>query len=125
MGFPQFGGNWPALRLQQARALPAPGSVVDTSGMAVITDLGDTIAPPHPKNKTEVGRRLALYTSLLGRRRMRRRRRTAMPRHMQWANSYFAGPARPWLQCESGWRSGYRKPTRTFADRAKPWRPYE
>jgi hypothetical protein len=26
----------------------------------VITDLGDTIAPPHPKNKTEVGRRMAL-----------------------------------------------------------------
>jgi hypothetical protein len=60
MGWPQFGGNWPGLRLQQAGALPAPGSVVDTSGMAVITDLGDTLGPPHPKNKTEVGRRLAL-----------------------------------------------------------------
>jgi hypothetical protein len=55
-----FGSNWPALRLQQAAALPAPGSAVDTSGMAVITDLGDTIGPPHPKNKTEVGRRMAL-----------------------------------------------------------------
>lgn len=60
MGWPQFGSNWPGLRLQQAGALPAPGSVVDTSGMAVITDLGDTLGPPHPKNKTEVGRRLAL-----------------------------------------------------------------
>jgi len=28
--------------------------------MAVITDLGDTVGPPHPKNKTEVSRRLAL-----------------------------------------------------------------
>ena len=55
-----FGSNWPALRLQQAAALPAPGSAVDTTGMAVITDLGDTLGPPHPKNKTEVGRRLAL-----------------------------------------------------------------
>lgn len=60
MGWAQFGENWPGLRLQQAGALPAPGSVVDTSGMAVITDLGDTLGPPHPKNKTEVGRRMAL-----------------------------------------------------------------
>eukprot|EP01050_Picozoa_sp_SAG11_P015839 SAG11_NODE_2096_length_3832_cov_2.091347_2_plen_816_part_00 len=55
-----FGSNWPTLRLQQAAALPAPGSAVDTSGMAVIADIGDTLAPPHPKNKTEVGRRMAL-----------------------------------------------------------------
>jgi hypothetical protein len=54
------GGNWPELRLQQAAVLPAPGLPVDTTGMAVITDLGDTNAPPHPMNKTEVARRLAL-----------------------------------------------------------------
>lgn len=53
------GGNWPTLRLQQLAALPTPGSAVDTTGMAVITDIGDTIAPPHPKNKSEVGRRMA------------------------------------------------------------------
>jgi hypothetical protein len=44
------GGNWPEMRLAQAEALPSPGSTVDTSGMAVITDLGDTEGPPHPKN---------------------------------------------------------------------------
>lgn len=45
------GGNWPELRLQQSAVLPTPGATVDTTGMAVITDLGDTIAPPHPMNK--------------------------------------------------------------------------
>jgi len=45
------GGNWPELRLQQAAVRPAPGSPVDTTGMAVTIDIGDTIGPPHPLNK--------------------------------------------------------------------------
>lgn len=51
--------TFPALRLQQATALPHPGSLVDTAGMAVVTDLG-TPATVHPTHKAEVGRRLAL-----------------------------------------------------------------
>eukprot|EP01052_Picozoa_sp_SAG31_P048442 SAG31_NODE_10137_length_1179_cov_0.805556_2_plen_103_part_00 len=43
MHSPQFGSNWPALRLEQAVALPGPGSKVDTTGMAVLSDLGDAI----------------------------------------------------------------------------------
>eukprot|EP01046_Picozoa_sp_COSAG06_P005943 COSAG06_NODE_271_length_18677_cov_157.113360_14_plen_120_part_00 len=79
-----FGSNWPALRLQQAAALPAPGSAVDTSGMAVITDLGDTMGPPHPKNKTEVGRYVApsnpvLYCTMI----------CSSTPHFNWLASYM------------------------------------
>lgn len=53
------------IRMEQAAALPAPGAKTDTSGMAVAYDLGDRYSPfppdhVHPRNKTEVGRRLAM-----------------------------------------------------------------
>ena len=40
------GSDFPDLRLQQALALPTPGGEVDTSGMAVLIDIGDKV---HPK----------------------------------------------------------------------------
>ena len=52
-----FVGNdgWPGLREAQAMALD-----LDNTGMAVAIDIGDT-NDIHPKNKQEVGRRLALW----------------------------------------------------------------
>lgn len=52
-----FVGNpgWPGLREAQADALDLPNT-----GMAVAIDIGDT-RDIHPKNKQEVGRRLALW----------------------------------------------------------------
>ena len=46
--------NWPLLREAQAKALSLPAT-----GMAVTVDIGDA-ANIHPRNKQEVGRRLAL-----------------------------------------------------------------
>lgn len=46
--------NWPYIREAQAAAL-----ALENTGMAVITDIGDS-RDIHPKNKQEVGRRLAL-----------------------------------------------------------------
>jgi len=49
--------DFAAMRLQQSTALPGPGSLVDTSGMAVIADIGDSgtlhahvrvLVPPTP-----------------------------------------------------------------------------
>jgi sialate O-acetylesterase len=48
------GPNWPLLREAQAAALSEPGT-----GMVVSLDIGDP-DDIHPKNKREVGRRLAL-----------------------------------------------------------------
>jgi sialate O-acetylesterase len=58
-----FSGGGPLfadLRLQQAASLPTPGGDVDTTGMAVLSDIGDKAGGIHPHNKSEVGRRLAL-----------------------------------------------------------------
>lgn len=56
--------DWNHLRLEQMTALPLPGiNTTDTTGMAVTYDLGDPTSPYtsiHPRNKTEVARRLAL-----------------------------------------------------------------
>jgi hypothetical protein len=55
--------NWNQIRTEQAAALPRPGGATDTTGMAVTYDLGDPTSPYtsiHPRNKTEVARRLAL-----------------------------------------------------------------
>ena len=67
---PQDQSRWPQYymlnaRLGQAGALPLPGdNTTDTTGMAPAYDLGDMGSPyppshVHPRNKTEVGRRLA------------------------------------------------------------------
>jgi sialate O-acetylesterase len=47
------GSNWAELRESQSRTLKVPGT-----GMSVTTDIGDP-KDIHPKNKQEVGRRLA------------------------------------------------------------------
>ena len=56
--------DWNHLRLEQATALPLPGiNTTDTTGMGISYDLGDPTSPfgsVHPRNKTEVTRRLAL-----------------------------------------------------------------
>ena len=49
-------GQLPALWEAQAATLKVPGT-----GMAVITDLVDNISDIHPRNKTDVGNRLALW----------------------------------------------------------------
>lgn len=82
----QDSSKWPNYyinnaRLAQASVLPGRnGSTTDTIGMAVTADLGDMFSPyppdhVHARNKTEVGRRLAL--SLL---------------HVQYALQYPSSP---------------------------------
>ena len=51
---------FPGLRLQQAQCRPSADGLVDTTGMAVLTDVGDLAGGVHPHNKTAVGHRLAL-----------------------------------------------------------------
>jgi sialate O-acetylesterase len=48
------GNNWPLLREAQTKSLSSPNT-----GMALAIDIGDT-KDIHPKNKKEVGRRLAM-----------------------------------------------------------------
>jgi hypothetical protein len=48
------------IRQAELNVLPRPGGDVDTTGMAVIIDLGESDHRVHPRNKTEVGRRMAL-----------------------------------------------------------------
>jgi sialate O-acetylesterase len=50
-------GNWPELREAQRKTL----DVSPNTGMIVTTDLVDDLMDIHPKNKQEVGRRLALW----------------------------------------------------------------
>jgi hypothetical protein len=82
----QDSARWPnyyvtPARLAQAGTLPGrPDSTTDTTGMAVAYDLGDMFSPyppfhVHARNKTELGRRLAL--ALL---------------HVQYALQYPASP---------------------------------
>jgi sialate O-acetylesterase len=55
---PNFGGNrpgWPVVREAMAKSLAVPNT-----GMAVTTDIGDS-KDIHPKNKQDVGKRLALW----------------------------------------------------------------
>ena len=59
-GTPAGGDGWARIREAQRRAMALPGT-----GMVVLTDVGDTEAEfpinLHPRNKYEVGRRLALW----------------------------------------------------------------
>ncbi|XP_065831212.1 uncharacterized protein [Oscarella lobularis] len=48
------------VRQAMLETLPSPGGDIDTTGMAVIIDLGEADHRVHPQNKTEVGRRMAL-----------------------------------------------------------------
>ncbi len=52
---PAGGDGWARIRMAQSRSLQIPNT-----GMAVTTDIGDA-ADIHPKNKQDVGRRLALW----------------------------------------------------------------
>lgn len=52
--FKPGGGNWPELREAQTMTLSLPNT-----GMAVTTDIGDPV-DIHPRNKQDVGKRLAL-----------------------------------------------------------------
>ena len=90
--------NWPAFRDQQRRLLDA----IPNSGMVVTTDLGHP-TDVHPRNKRDVGHRLALLAS--------ENRRSPLPQSAKLENNHIIVT---FAHAADGLRTSDNKPPRGF-----------